>query len=65
MSKKTKELQGKNAEELRTLLRDGREKLQKLQMSVHQGQHKNVRDLRTHRRHIGRLLTLIRQKSTK
>ena len=65
MSKETKELQSKTVEELQTILREDREKLQKLQFSVHQGQHKNVRDLRSHRRHIGRLLTLIQQKSTK
>ena len=59
---KIKEIKSKNKEELKRLLLQEREKLQKLRFDLELKKSKNVREIRKTRKTIARILTLLNQK---
>ncbi len=59
---KAKELEQKSKEELETLLREKREKLQKLKFDLNLGKLKNVREIRKVKKDIARILTILNLK---
>ncbi|MFA6271837.1 MAG: 50S ribosomal protein L29 [Patescibacteria group bacterium] len=62
---KWKELQEKNDIELQRLLASSREHLRELRFKTNNDQLKNVREIRTERKNISNILTLIKQKQNK
>ncbi|MFA6391791.1 MAG: 50S ribosomal protein L29 [Patescibacteria group bacterium] len=62
---KWKELQEKNDSELQKLLSDSREHLRELRFKTNNDQLKNVREIRTERKNISNIMTLIKQKQMK
>ena len=56
------DIQNKTAGELQKMLLEERSKLQQLKFDLPGGKVKNVRGIRTTRRNIARILTLVRQK---
>lgn len=56
---KFQELSGHSAEELRTLLKEERQRLEQLRFRVAGGTHKGVRELRAARLQIARILTAL------
>lgn len=59
---KPADLQKKTIEELQKLVNEDRAKLQQLRFDLPGGKIKNVREIRSIRRNIARLLTIITQK---
>ncbi len=62
LKEELKELKLKSAAELQKLLALDREKLRDLRFKASQNQLKNIREIRSIRKKIARLLTLIKQK---
>jgi ribosomal protein L29 len=62
---KWKELQEKSDNELKNLLASSREHLRELRFKTNNDQLKNVREIRTERKNISNILTLIKQKQNK
>lgn len=60
---KTKELREKSEKELKRFLAIEREKLRDLRFKVSQRQSKNLRAVRSVKRNIARLLTIIKEKT--
>ena len=59
---KTKDLQKKTSAELEKMLREDRIKFQQLRFDLPGGKIKNVREIRSTRKNIARILTLLHQK---
>ena len=59
---KPADLQGKSAEELQKIAAEERVKLQQLRFDLPGGKVKNVREIRSTRRAIARILTVLRSK---
>ncbi len=59
---KTEELKQKTKKELERLLEDSREKLRNLRFDIQMKQSKNVREIRTVKKLIAKILTFINQK---
>lgn len=59
------ELRQKSKEELQKLLQENREKLRQLRFDLMAGKVKNVREIRMIKKDIARILTLLKQLSTK
>jgi len=57
---KLDELKRKTKSELQKLLQDSREKLRQLRFDLASGKVKNVREIRTIKKDIARILTIIR-----
>lgn len=57
-----KELREKSDGELKQLLKDERERVRELRFKVSQDQHKDVRELREAKKHVAKILTLLREK---
>jgi len=57
-----KELKLKSATELHKLLNSGREKLRELRFKASQNQLKNVREIRSIKKKVAKIMTLIKQK---
>lgn len=60
----TKELRGKSEAELRKLLAETRERLRALRFNVSTSQESHVRDMRTARKTIARILTLLKEEES-
>lgn len=60
---KAAELQKKTAAELRNIEREERAKLQQLRFDLSGGNGKNVREIRSARRTIARVLTILKKKT--
>jgi len=58
---KASELKQKSQEELAKILQDSREKLQQLRFDLSAGKVKNVREIRSIKKEIARILTLLKQ----
>ena len=58
---KASELKQKSKEELAKILQDSREKLQQLRFDLSAGKVKNVREIRSIKKEIARILTLLKQ----
>jgi large subunit ribosomal protein L29 len=63
-SEELKELKLKSAKELNKILISSREKLGELKFKVSQNQLKNIREIRTAKKKVAKLITLINQKRT-
>ncbi len=59
---KVKELRLKSDNELKTLLKESREKLREMRFKVAQRQLKNVRDVRKTKKLIAQVLTILRER---
>lgn len=62
---KWKELQEKTDNELVKMLASSRERLRELRFKANNEQLKNVREIRTERKNISNIMTLIKQKQNK
>jgi large subunit ribosomal protein L29 len=62
---KAKELREKSKEELEKMLGDLKKKLQKLRFDLAEKRLKNVREIRTTKRDIARVLTILKEKCQK
>ncbi len=62
---KNTELRNKTKEELELMLQETREEQHDLDFQMASRQLKNVRRIRTARRNVARLLTLLKEKTTK
>ncbi len=58
---KANELRQKSEEELKEILEQDREKLRQLRFDLASGKVKNVREIRSKRRDIARILTILTQ----
>lgn len=58
---KVKELKTKSISELQTLLNENRERLRTLRFDLAAGKVKNVREIRTIKKDIARILTLLKE----
>ncbi len=59
---KSQELRQRNSEELYSLLKELKEKLQNMKFELSQGKVKNTAMLRLIRKDIGRILTILRER---
>jgi len=59
---KAKEYQKKTEGELEKMVREDRAKLQQLRFELSSGKVKNVREIRSTRKEIARILTLLKQR---
>jgi len=59
---KAKEYQKKTISELEKMMREDRAKLQQLRFDLSSGKVKNVREIRSTRKAIARILTLLKQR---
>jgi len=59
---KAKELRSKTKEELQQLLREKRERLQRLRFDLASGRVKNVKEVREVKKDIARILTILHEK---
>ena len=59
---KARELREKNSGELRELLREWQEEVFRLKMSLYTGQLENTAEIRTKRRDIARIHTILRER---
>jgi len=59
---KAKEYQKKTESELEKMVREDRAKLQQLRFELSSGKVKNVREIRSTRKEIARILTLLKQR---
>lgn len=62
---KIKELREKNSEELQKLLNDKRESVRKLRFDIAAKQVKNNRQIRSNKKDVAKILTLIKEKHGK
>ena len=60
---KIKELKEKAIDDLRVLLRESKEKLRRLKFDLAAGKVKNVREIRSIKKEIARILTIINVKT--
>ena len=58
---KINELRQKSEKELKALLQEDREKLRQLRFDLASGKVKNVREIRSKRRDIARILTILKE----
>jgi len=59
---KKKELRQKTTQELREMLTDHRQRVGQLQYELASKKHKNVMEIRTLKREVARIITLLKQK---
>lgn len=58
---KTKELREKNSEELKKQLAEKREAVRKLRFEISAKQTKNVREIRSNKKDIAKILTILKE----